>query len=227
MINESNRNIYQRYHFKKIPIEVGHKAVTNRCFSSVSSIDPSITKRYEKNTFLVEQRFHYVKFKGVVLDDNADPELSIEYMHQLSQNPNITITSVKELCHKEGLRFRVTRHDSLNDVIILDFSRDWLNNEKFKFDCSTAYIFGMIGFPHDNLNIRVLEIMNYNARSYEARESLNARSYFYYTHPLEYIQSKLDENIAYFRLLELEEVDDDGNKKLQLYYQNQPVPVTK
>ena len=85
----------------------------------------------------------------------------------------------------------------------------------------------MIGFPHDNLNMRVLEIMNYNARSYEARESLNARSYFYYTHPLEYIQSKLDENIGYFRLLELEEIDDNGNKKLQLYYQNQPVPVKK
>ena len=181
----------------------------------------------KKNTFLVEQRFHYVKFKGVVLDDNANLELSVEYMHQLSQNSNITIISVKELCHKEGLRFRVTRHDSLNDVIILDFSRDWLNNEKFKFDCSTAYILGMIGFPHDNLNIRVLEIMNYNARSYEARESLNARSYFYYTHPLEYIQSKLDENIAYFRLLELEEIDDNGNKELQLYYQNQPVPITK
>ena len=82
MINKSNRNIYQRYHFKKIPIEVGHRAVTNRCFSSVSSIDPSIKKRYEKNTFLVEQRFHYVKFKGVVLDNNAAPDLSIRLKYR-------------------------------------------------------------------------------------------------------------------------------------------------
>ena len=118
-------------------------------------------------------------------------------------------TSVYELCNLEHFDFKVTR--PFYDVVFIDENET--RNFYFKLGARYFYFVGTKNLKKDNLNVRILEQLTYTLASYEAWESLNQRTVFYYTLEEDYYQKHKEK----FVRLELEE--HDGT---HVYYKYNP-----
>ena len=131
------------------------------------------------------------------------------FSKKMLQKYKMKQTSVYELCKLEHFDFKVTR--PFYDVVFIDENET--RNFYFKLGARYFYFVGTKNLKKDNLNVRILEQLTYTLASYEAWESLNQRTVFYYTLEEDYYQKHKEK----FVRLELEE--HDGT---HVYYKYNP-----
>lgn len=165
-----------------------------RFLSSVNRPVKYIHKRYEKD---MDNRFKTIKLSRLAFNRK------IKNSHRFIQ------TSVYELCKLEHFDFKVTR--PFYDVVFID--KNETRNYSYQKHGQYFYFVGTKNLKKDNLNVRILEQLTYTLASYEAWESLNQRTVFYYTLEEDYYQKHKEK----FVRLELEE--HDGT---HVYYKYNP-----
>ena len=200
-----------------IPLDKSHKVITNKVFSSLTCVIPDFKKRYETQIKTSDECF-----KKIMKEKSE--KAKAKYLRRLRKKEGIIETSVEELCVKENIKFKVARAESWNAIVLLDRNRTIYQNEQFSVGRQNVYIIGLKGLKNDNINIRILEHLNYYGDCYEARESINAKSLFYYTHPESYFQERIEQDPTSLLLHELDELDDEGKPCKQYYYQYQHHP---